>query len=134
LLYKNGEKWESQIIQPNNNLFKDIKSKKFELIAEFDLTNTTASKFGFQVANKKIAYHIKSQVLLDEQLKPDDSNRIKLRILVDWGQLEVFANKGIFSYSEHFAFSPDNRGDITLFTDGGIRLVNMEFHEINRIW
>jgi fructan beta-fructosidase len=134
LLYENGEKWESQIIQPENNLFKDIKSKKFELIAEFDLTNTSASKFGFQVANKTIAYHVKSQVLLDEQLKPDASNRIKMRILVDWGQLEVFANQGIFSYSEHFGFSPDNRGDISLFADGEIRLINMEFHEINRIW
>lgn len=87
LLYKNGKKWNFQMIEPENNLFKEIKSKKFELIAEFDLTNTTASKFGFQIANKTIAYHIKSQVLLDEQLKPDASNRIKLRILVDWGNL-----------------------------------------------
>jgi len=134
LLHQNEKKWESQLISPDNNLFKDVKSKKFELIAEFDLTNTTASKFGFQVANKTIAYHVKSQVLLDEQLKPDASNRIKLRILVDWGQLEVFANQGIFSYSEHFAFSPDNRGDISFFTDGEIKMVSMEFHEITRIW
>ena len=134
LLYERGEKWEPQIIQPENNLFEGIKSKKFELIAEFDLSNTTASKFGFQVANKSIVYHVKSQVLLDEQLKPDASNRIKLRMLVDWGQLEVFANKGIFSYSEHFAFSPDNNGDISFFTDGDIKLVSMEFHELARIW
>lgn len=134
LLYERGEKWEPQIIQPENNLFEGIKSKKFELIAEFDLSNTTASKIGFQVANKSIVYHVKSQVLLDEQLKPDASNRIKLRMLVDWGQLEVFANKGIFSYSEHFAFSPDNNGDISFFTDGEIKLVSMEFHELARIW
>ena len=134
LLYENSEKWEPQVIQPENNLFEGIKSKKFELIAEFDLSNTTASKFGVQVANKSIVYHVKSQVLLDEQLKPDASNRIKLRMLVDWGQLEVFANKGIFSYSEHFAFSPDNNGDISFFTDGDIKLVSMEFHELARIW
>ncbi len=134
LLYQNKNNWESQLISPDNNLFKDIKSKKFEIIAEFDLTDTSASSFGFQVANKKIAYHIKSQVLLDEKLKPDSSNRIKLRILVDWGQLEVFANRGIFSYSEHFAFSPDNRGDISFFTDGEIKLIAMEFHEISGIW
>lgn len=134
LLYSNSKKWETQTIKQDNNLFKDIKSKKFELTAEIDLTNTTATKFGFQVANKKIAYHIKSQVLLDEQLKPDALNRIKLTILVDWGQLEVFANQGVFSYSEHFAFSPDNKGDISFFTDGEINLVSMEFHEIERIW
>jgi len=134
LLYENEKTWESQLVQPGNNLFAGIKSKKFELVAEFDLTNTTASRFGFQIANKKIVYHVKSQVLLDEKLKPDASNRIKMRILVDWAQLEVFANQGIFSYSEHFAFSPDNRGDISLFSDGDIKLVSMRFNEISSIW
>ena len=133
LLYEREESWEDEVVKPGENLLKDVKSKKFEIIAEFDLTNTSASQFGFQVANKKIAYHVKSQVLLDEQLKPDASNRIKMRILVDWGQLEVFANQGIFSYSEHFAFSPGNRG-IYLFTDGEIQLVDMKFHEMRRIW
>lgn len=57
-----------------------------------------------------------------------------MRILVDWGQLEVFASQGIFSYSEHFTFSPDNRGDNNFFTDGEIQLVSMEFNEIDRIW
>ena len=133
-LYESEKKWDSQIIKSENNFFKDIKSKKFEIIAEFDLNNTTASKFGFQIANKKIAYHVKSQVLLDEKLKPDASNLIKLRILIDWGQLEVFANQGIFSYSEHFAFSPDNLGDISFFTDGEIELISMEFHDIKSMW
>ena len=114
-------------------LLSKTKSKTFELVAEFDLTNTTASKFGFKIANKTIAYHIKSQVLLDEKLVPDAANHIKITILVDWGQLEVFANKGVFSYSEQFAFSPDNK-DIELFTDGDLKLVSMEFHEIARTW
>ncbi len=28
-------------------------------------------------------------------------------ILVDWGQLEVFAKNGVYSYSEQFAFTPE---------------------------
>ena len=133
-LYESEKIWDSQIVKPDNKLFKGIKSKKFEIVAEFDLTNTSASKFGFQVVNKTIAYHVKSQLLLNESLKPDASNRIKVRILVDWGQLEVFANNGIFSYSEQFAFSPDNRTSVSLFTDGEIQLISMEFHEISRTW
>jgi levanase/fructan beta-fructosidase len=132
-LYSNEKKWENQPVVPGKNLLSETKSKKFELIAEFDLTNTTATKFGFQIANKSIVYQMKSQVLLDEALLPDDSNHIKIRILVDWGQLEVFANQGVYSYSEQFAFSPDN-SDISLFTDGDIKLISMEFHEIARIW
>ncbi len=132
-LYSNSQKWDSQSLNSNSKLLSATKSKKFELVAEFGLTNTTASKFGFKIANKTIAYHIKSQVLLDEKLVPDASNHIKITILADWGQLEVFANKGVFSYSEQFAFSPDNN-DIELFTDGDIKLVSMEFHEIARTW
>lgn len=132
-LYSNSQKWNSQLINGKENLLSKTKSKKFELVAEFDLTNTTASKFGFRIANKTIAYHVKSQVLLDEELRPDASNRIKIRILADWGQLEVFANRGIFSYSEQFAFSPEDH-DISLFADGEVKLVSMEFHEISRIW
>ena len=130
---QNTQKWDAQLINENENLLSKMKSKKFELIAEFDLNNSTASKFGFKIANKTIAYHVKSQVLLDEELKPDALNHIKIRILADWGQLEVFANQGIFSYSEQFAFSPENR-DISLFSDGEIKLVSMEFHEISKIW
>lgn len=132
-LYSSSQKWDSQLINGKENLLSKTKSKKFELVAEFDLTNTTASKFGFKIANKTIAYHIKSQVLLDEELKPDALNKIKIRILTDWGQLEVFANQGVFSYSEQFAFSPENK-NISLFADGDVKLVSMEFHEISGVW
>lgn len=132
-LYTNEKKWDTQTVGAGNNLLSNIESKKFEIIAEFDLTDTKASKFGFQIANKTIAYHVKSQVLLDEELKPDALNRIKLRILVDWGQLEVFANQGVYSYSEQFAFSPESKY-LELFTDGDIKLVSMEFHELSKIW
>ena len=111
----------------------EIKSKKFDLIVEFDLTNTSATKFGFKVANKIIEYDITDETLLSKELLPDTSNHLRIRILVDWGQLEVFANKGIFSYSEQFAFTPD-RDDIEFYSDGEISLVSMEFHEIARIW
>lgn len=132
-LYESGKAWEAITLTAGSNLLKDIKSKKFEITAEFDLTNSTASKFGFKVANKTIAYHLKSQVLLDDELKPDASNHIKVQLLVDWGQLEVFANQGVFSYSEEFAFSPEDN-TLDLFTDGTIKLVSMKFHEIARIW
>lgn len=132
-LYEKTKTWDHQTIKPNSNLLSDVKSKKFDLIAEFDLSKTTATKFGFKIANKTILYDISNQTLLSKELAPDKSNRIKIRILVDWGQLEVFANDGIFSFTEQFGFTTD-RDDIQLVTDGDIALVSMEFHEIARIW
>jgi levanase/fructan beta-fructosidase len=125
--------WESQVVKPGTNLLTDTKSKKFELIAEFDLNGSKASKFGFRIANKTLAYHVKSQSFLDEELKPGVDGRIKIHILADWGQLEVFANRGVFSWSEQFAFSPEN-SDLSLFCDEDIKLVSMEFHELSSIW
>ncbi|MCK5441316.1 MAG: glycoside hydrolase family 32 protein [Maribacter sp.] len=130
-IYKNTKTWKSQSI--NTNLLSEIKSKKFDLTVEVDLAKTTATKFGFKVANKTITYDIRDKTLLSKELFPNSSNRIKIRILVDWGQLEVFANNGVFSYSEQFAFASE-RDDIELFADGEIKLVSMEFHEVARTW
>jgi len=47
------------------------------LVAEFDLTNSTASKCGFKIANKTVAYHIKSQVLHEEKLVSDVVTDVK---------------------------------------------------------
>lgn len=132
-LYRNTKTWENEVIKPGSNLLSDINSKKFDLIAKFDLTNTKASKLGFNVANKKIEYDIFDKTLLLTKLSPDRENHIKIRLLVDWGQLEVFANDGIFSWSEQFAFTP-GKDDIELYSDGEIKLISMEFHEVARIW
>ena len=70
---------------------------------------------------------------MSEPCSPDDSNHITIRILVDWGQLELFSNGGVYSYSEQFAFTPE-RDDLELITDGDVKLVSMELHELKRIW
>jgi len=132
-IYKSTKTWKNKKCKPNSNLLSEIKSKKFDLIAEFDLTKTSATKFGFKVANKTIEYDIENHTLLSKKLMPDSSNRIQVRILVDWGQLEVFSNGGLFSYSQQFAYTPEN-SDIEIYSDGDIKLVRMEFHEIDRTW
>jgi fructan beta-fructosidase len=132
-IYEYTKTWESQTISANSNLLSEIKSKTFDLSIEVDLTNTKATKFGIKVANKTIEYDIANKTLLSKTLLPDASNRVEIRILVDWGQLEVFANGGVYSYSEQFAFTP-KRDDVEIFADGEIKLVAMEFNEVERTW
>ena len=86
-----------------------MKSKTFDLTAEFDLTNTTATRIEFRVANKTIVYDISEETLMSEACASDESIHVTIRILVDWGQLE-------------------------LFVDGDVKLVSMELHELKRIW
>lgn len=132
-IYESNKTWDSQIVKPETDLLDRINSKKFELSLEIDLTGSTAMTFGIKVANKYIVYDVHNKTLLSKELLPDDSNRVSIRLLVDWGQLEVFENNGIFSYTQQFAFSPDHDA-IKLFTDGDIKLISMEFHELARTW
>ena len=137
-LYESTKKWEAQTLQCScqtpEELLADIQSKKFDLTVEFDLEGATARQIEFRIANKEIRYDIKKQELLGHSLKPNADNKIKIRILADWSQLEVFANNGVYSYSEQFAFTPDD-SSVHLYANGGdVKLVSMEFHEIARTW
>lgn len=132
-LYTNSIKWGNKIVQPGKNLLSNVRSKKFDLTAEFDLKGTNATKVGFKVANKEIEYDISKNTLLSAKVGYSEGEKLKIRLLVDHGQLEVFANDGIYSWTEQFAFTPE-RNYIELHSDGKIKLIKMEFHEIARIW
>ena len=55
-------------------------------------------------------------------------------MIVDWGQLEIFAAGGVYSYSEQFAFTPDD-SSLNLYTNGGeVKLLSLEIHEVARTW
>jgi fructan beta-fructosidase len=132
-LYEETKQWNQQDIAKGTNLLSDQHSKKFDLTATFDLSQTDASMIDFRIANKTITYNIENKTLLNEPCPPDESGMITIRLLVDWGQLEVFALDGVFSYSEQFPFTPES-DDLELSADGTVRLVAMKLHEIKRIW
>ena len=132
-IYEKSHSWAPQVVKKDKNLLSEIKSKKFDLVAEIDLSKTKAKHFGIRVANKTIEYDVASKTLLSKKVIFSDKDRLKLRILVDWGQLEVFANDGVFSFTQQFAFTPE-RDDLEFFVDGDVQLVSMEFHEVKRTW
>jgi levanase/fructan beta-fructosidase len=71
---------------------------------------------------------------LGKSLKPNADNKLKIRFLGDWSSLEIFADEGVYSYSQQFAFTPDD-DSLSLYVNGGdVKLVSMEFHEIAGTW
>ena len=132
-LYESSKYWNDQVITEGSNPLSGEGSKKFDLTATFDLSGSDASSINFRIANKTIVYHVEDETLLGEPCAPDRDGKLTIRMLVDWGQLEVFAQGGIYSYSEQFAFSPE-RDDLELTADGKVKLVTLELHEIRRIW
>jgi len=78
--------------------------KKVDVVALAEKHGATAREIEFQIANRVIDYSLERKELLGKPLQPDSANRLKIRMLVDWSSLEVFAAGGVFSYSQQFAF------------------------------
>ena len=131
-LYDSSQHWGAQTLAAGSNLLSGTKAKCFDLTAEFDLTGATATAIQFTLPNKIVTYNIPSKTLLGQALEPS-KNRVKVRLLVDWSQLEVFGNDGKFSWTENVAFAPD-ASSIGLSVDGNVKLVAMDFHRVKSAW
>jgi fructan beta-fructosidase len=136
-LYTDTKKWVNETIHcscQNKNILAGVASKTFDLRAEFDLNGATGREIEFKIANRAINYSIERQELMGKRLRPDANKRLKIRMLVDWSQLEIFAAGGVFSYSQQFPFTPDD-SSLKLYTNGGeVKLVSLELNEVKRTW
>lgn len=131
-LYASSKHWGAQNLAVGTNLLADAKSKCFDLTAEFDLTGATATEIKFTFPNKTVTYDIAKRTLLGQELAPIN-NRVKMRLLVDWSNLEVFGNDGQFSWTENVAFTPSD-SSLGLSVNGNVKLVSMDFHAVKRAW
>ena len=132
-IYTSTKTWGIQTLSSSSNPLSSVSSKNFDLKAEFDLDGTTATQISFIIANRTVTYDVEAQTLLGKSMPPMSGDRIKIRILVDHSQLEVFGNNGIFSYSQQFGFTPSD-STLTYSGNGNVELVSMEFHEVDRTW
>ncbi|GAB5516180.1 glycoside hydrolase family 32 protein [Rhodopirellula baltica] len=136
-IYDDTTNWTNETITPedeNGGLLKDVRAEAFDLTATFDLSDSTAGQIVFRVANKEIVYDIEKQLLLGKSLKPDHDKKLTIRMLVDWSSLEVFSAGGVFSYSEQFAFTPNDES-VRLFTRGGnVALEKLQLNRVKSTW
>jgi fructan beta-fructosidase len=130
----------AQTLQPGTNPLAQLRGDAYELTAEFDLTGATARKFGFRLHtradggfDREVGYDRAAQTLYGAPLSPANG-RVSMHVLVDRGQLEIFADGGAFSYTDNVDFNPANQG-LSLFTDGGsVRLNSLRFNRIASAW
>ncbi|HXA59471.1 MAG TPA: glycoside hydrolase family 32 protein, partial [Streptosporangiaceae bacterium] len=143
-LRRHSRTWANQLIttDPGSNPMAGIRTDTYEVIAEFDTSSASASRFGLKLhayadgtCNSNVSYDLTRQTLMGTALAPV-GGRVKIHALVDRGQLEVFGNDGLFSSSNNLDFDPalDSRG-IAIYAKGGqVRLVSLQYHELQRAW
>lgn len=146
-LYKKAKTIKNVILKDGVNGLEGMTSKTFDMTAVFDLKNSRAREIKFRIANITLKYDIKNQLfygmhmrktkqpMIDkgQALKPDTNGILKIRMLVDWAQLEVFSAGGVFSYSAHLPFTPDDNS-LGLSADDEVKLVSLSLNEVKRTW
>jgi sucrose-6-phosphate hydrolase SacC (GH32 family) len=114
----------------------------YEIDAVFDVGSATASEFGFRLhkrtdgtSDRTVSYSVAAQTLYGQSMPPM-SDLVKVRLLVDRGQLEVFGNDGKTVVSDNVSFnsSAGSQG-IQLYASGGsVSLVSLSFSRIASTW
>ncbi|MGW1345122.1 glycoside hydrolase family 32 protein [Kribbella sp. NPDC002412] len=107
----------------------DEPAETVDVEATFDLTETTATTFTFHIRpGVDLTYDIASSQLDGVPLTTDGT--LKLRLLIDRGQLAVFAADGAY-YACHNVEPGDA---LRLTTDGELKLQTLEIHHLASIW
>ena len=131
-LYGTTQNWSNKSLSSGENLFAGKLSKCFDMEAVIDVSNTSATAVTFQFANRTVTYDLSNKTILGESLKPIN-NLVKLRFLVDWGEMEIFGNDGQYSYAENFKFTPSDNL-ISMTANGNVSLVSARYSPVNRTW
>ena len=131
-LYSAQKHWDAQSVPADKNLLAGMRSKTFDLELAIDVAQSDASKLTLRIANKSFSYDLAQQSIFGTPLAPH-AGRVSLRVLVDWGQLEVFGNSGELSYTESVAFTPED-ASLSLSGDAAWRLISADFREVSRAW
>jgi fructan beta-fructosidase len=146
---------QSVILTPEQNLLKGVRGKTVEIIAEFELKNT--SRFGFKVGKSseeetvigfneadarlyldrrksgECEFHPEFACVHDTELKPQN-NKIFLQIYVDSSSIEVFANGGELVMTD-LIFPSEGSDAIQLFVESGsVWLHNLQIYEYSSVW
>jgi fructan beta-fructosidase len=131
-IYGNTRHWAAETLAPGRNLLSGIESKTFDFEIVIDDVATAATEIRLQIADKIISYDRGAHALFGKPLAPLDG-RVKIRVLADWSQLEVFGNDGELSYTENVGFTPSD-ASLSLTADGSLSLVSADFREVRRTW
>jgi fructan beta-fructosidase len=124
--------WDAQSLAAGSNPFDGVTSRSYDLEVVIDVNASSARAIQLKVGSRTLVYDVAAHTLLGSSLLPING-RLKLRALVDWGQLEVFGNAGSFSYTEGTPFSATDTS-VALTGDGTVSLVSAEFRSVRRAW
>jgi hypothetical protein len=124
--------WGAQSLAAGSNPLDGVLSRNYDLEVVIDVAGSAAHSIQLKLGSRTVVYDVASETLQGNSL-PLVGGKLRLRALVDWGQLEVFGNGGSLSSTEAVPFSAADTS-VSLTGDGAISLVSAEFRSVHRTW
>ncbi|WP_169792076.1 GH32 C-terminal domain-containing protein [Jiangella muralis] len=135
--------WKARMLDADRarELLAGVELDTTEIEAEFEVIGRTESRFGFRLGtgddgwfDHEVVYDAATQTL-DGVPLPLEDGKVKLRLLVDRGQLEIYGNDGRLYRSLNVNLDSMPGDDaMELFVDGRVRLTNLAVHQLGSIW
>jgi fructan beta-fructosidase len=106
-----------------------VEGDTYAVEAAVDLTRTHATSITFRLAGRDVTYDVGARQLDGHDLVVD--GELSVRLLVDRGQLDIFATGGSFYQAVNVDF---DGGGFWLVADGPVMLTSLAVHELGSIW
>ncbi|WP_332631828.1 GH32 C-terminal domain-containing protein [Halalkalibacter flavus] len=149
-----NQSWSNELTSSSNELLSSVEGDSLEIIAEIDMTQTTADEIGFKVRKgdgeyTSIGVNRKKEISFVDRTNSGivdfhsdfaakhtapynfEDEIIKLHILIDRSSVEVFLNDGEIVFTEQIFPNRNSKG-VELFGDeGDIYITNLEIFQLN---
>ena len=127
--------WNDQEIEPGDDPLSELDGDVFEIIAEIEPGQ--AKEVGFSIRGETLSYSATAERLTfmeSDAFLPMANGAVKLRMIVDRGSVEVYANQGEVTFTKLFYPEPSNL-DLELFSKGGTAKIRaLEVYRLQSIW
>ncbi|KAJ3209951.1 hypothetical protein HDU67_005791 [Dinochytrium kinnereticum] len=155
-----GQMWKNIIVKaPRSNILAALSSDSFELIAEFNVTSATASRFGIHVRvggsrRTTIGYDVGSERMFVDRRESGDASggpewfpaihyapmtprpdgTVRLHMFVDRSNVEVFGNDGAATITDLIFPKRKDTGFGVYIPNGHVTLTSLEYYPLAKIW
>jgi sucrose-6-phosphate hydrolase SacC (GH32 family) len=130
-----GESSSDVLLTPKRGHRAKLQAELLDVRAEFG--KSSAEAFGLTVRGLAITYDVKKRALVckgREVPVPPGDDKVRLRVLVDRGSVEVFAQDGAAALVVPHAAAAGDRSVEAFARGGEARLGRLEVHALKSAW
>lgn len=150
--------YNNEVISGNSSLLSEFSRDTYEMVAEFNVSQTNASEFGFKIRKGEggeyttVGYDLAAEQLFIDRTNSDDfdygsnvvdlhkgslsvsDDKVNMRVFVDRSAVEVFGANGETVITDQIFPDPSSKG-LEVYSEGGeVTLTSLDIYPLKSIW